>query len=385
MNITMLYALLHALINEIKETHEKLEGLAASLRNLASNLADEGLRQDFEQHLNGLYEFLENAPSNAVSGLQQHLMEQIGLSDYLGVRLMSRIKHSIREHGVVIGGVVNDVDELLTRVKNRHKAAGDFMAVCSVFGIRGEKLGAGEGVFIFVIPESYLQGDMAKLSKEVKTMEQFVGNVSEFMTPTRKSGYKVRSIGTGSVIMEVLLPSAVLVATLLKILHSALQCYKEILIIKKVREGVSDLSGLPSKGKVLELIDKDIEASINKSIENAVKDLLTATGKSAAKSGRARTSRDAAGRTNELKNELRRMFKSILKRLENGFKFDMEMGEDESSEEESGKAKSPAIAKIREGIPKLREEVRAIGNQKIGTPLLSMEAESDDDKSEQGE
>ena len=388
MNITMLYVLLAALIDEIQATHEKLGGVVTSLQNMANNPADTGLQQAFEASLNDLYAFLRAAPSNAVSGLQQHLMAQIGVSEYLGGNLMSRIERSVQKNGIVIGGLMTDVEILHRRVETRLNAANSFISGCNNLGIDIEKLDAGEGVFTFVIPGDYLQGDMVKLSKEVKTMEQFVGNVSELMTHDRKSGYKVRSIGTGSVIMEVWLPSALLVAGLLKILHLAMQCYRELLAIKKARQSVSDLANLPSKGKVLELIDKDIEASIkasiNKSIDSAVQE-LTATGKAAAKGGRARASREAAGRTNELKTELRRMFKSILKRLENGFKFDVEMGEDESSEEESGKTKPPAIAKIREEIPKLHEEMRMIGDQKVGIPLLSMEAESDGDKPEQGE
>ena len=382
MNIAMLYVLLITLMDEIKETHQKLEAVMTSLQNMSSNPADAGLQEAFGTNLEDLYAFLQKAPSNAVSGLRLHLMAQIGLSEYLGANLMGQIEHSVQKNGIVIGGIVKDVTNLHAVVGGRLNAAQQFIHGCDAFGIEGEELDAGDSVFTFVIPEEFLCGDMVKLATEVKGMEQVVGNVSELVLDERKSGYKIRTIGTGSVIMEILLPSVVLAAGVLKVLHLALQCYKEMLEVKKVRQDISELSVLPSKVKVLDVIDKDLKASINKGIDAAVKEFL-ATEKPTSKSKRSRT-RDS-GRGNELKNELRIMFKSLLIRLEHGFKFDMEVGEDEASDEESDKSASPDVAKlaqIRENIPLLRQEVKAIGDQKIGTPLLSMEAESEDDKSE---
>ena len=384
MNIAMLYALLAFLMDEIKETHQKLEAVMTSLQNMSGNPADAGLQQAFGTHLNDLYAFLQNAPSNAVSGLRMRLMAQIGLSECLGTRLMARIKNSVRENGIVIGGLVEDVTNLHAAVGTRLNAAQQVINGCDAFEIQSEELNAEDSVFTFVIPEDFLEGDMVKLAKEVKGVEQMVGNMSEILLNDRKSGYKIRTIGTGSVIMEILLPSAALAAALLKVFILTLQCYKKILEVRKVRQGISELSGLPSKKKVLEVIDKDMQASIDEGIEAATKEFVI-TEKATSKSGRSR-SRDS-GRTNELKNELRRIFKSLLNRLENGFQFDMEVGESESSDEESDKpASSDAgkLAQIRENIPLLREEAKAIGNQKIGTFLLSMEMESEDDNSEQG-
>lgn len=399
MNTVALCTLLTALVKELEQTRDKLMEVIDALCSMVANPGDADVAQGFGNSRKSMYAFLSAAPSNSFSRMQRIAMEQIGVAGYLGDSMMNKMESTIRGNGIDSASVEAAFREFHQHITLLHSSASNMVNGFATLKIQPDALNVGESVFTFVIPEGVIKGDMSKLAKEMKEMDRMISNLSELLAGERKDGYKIRAIGAGSCVVSVVVDGLVLANGLLALILIALKCYKELLGIKQLRQNIlEERSLLKKKQEILQLLDSEeaqiIADKIGEAVEQFVKDQKVAAcskrkpsarkkGKSAVASADAL--RNSELRNNELRTELRIVFKSILQKMEQGFVFDMDSGKPEDpGEEEEGKAlpESAKISEIRDKISLFREEAKQVGDEKTGFPLLSVREDSEDREEE---
>lgn len=364
MNVERLHAIVRALKREVEftESVSQLQLLTSSLENLVNSPQVPDYQQQVAGVLNHLRLELPDADSESFSPSWIQTIEELGIDDLLGAKLLATIESSVERNQLTPSVALDEIRPVTARVEELDKRLAELISGFEFFGIPTEDLAPGSVEFSVLIPRSAVDNELPDLGNEFVRIQRIVGPFLELATGSRPD-LKVRSIASSDfgVFLEIAPQAAAFLAVATE---RVVALYRNVLDIRLKRQELAD-RGVPDE--VLAPIEAHASDAVEAGIEQEVERLIEEVGRT-------------DDRINELRTELRNSLNAIANRVDQGYNFDLRAEpevEDDESEDSEGQGGNPeiqaAVARIRESAPGLKFIAP------VGQPILALPEGSSDD------
>lgn len=337
-----------ALSEELPATVGKVAELAASLRQAADEPNEPAHQQRVGTLRTELHEVLTYAPSNGFSPAWREALDELGVADLLGERLLARIEQVFERNEITPTVAADEMAPIAERLKEFDAAHDELLSSFKFFQIGAEKLEPGEFEIGFLIPRECVHDGLDALGLEFLKLKRILGPLQEISAGPRDD-LKVRSISS-SAFGAFLIASPGLACLLAKTLESLINSYEKV---KGMREAHSKLKDSGAQDKLLKEAAKEVADVMTREIKTLTKALLAEATKEKV---------IEKGRTNELRKELEVSLNALANRIDRGYTVEVRAGElpppEEDDEAEQETTEQKKIRAVVEQVLEAQEKLK---------------------------
>lgn len=309
MNVERLHAVLEAVRDEIDQQGlaNELTSLVSSLQNQINQPTDANHQRAVAAALSKLRTKLGAAPSDRMSPAWYQILEDVGLDDVIGARLLDRVNEAFSQNEITPAVVLDELQKILQSVQAAKKVTHQLVTGMAQLGLGKERLQAGEAEVGLMIPRDAIDSELGQLADELnefdlllRTTSQAVGEESDRFT--------VRTISSSdfSVYADLAIETGAFLAVAVERLIAA---YKKILEIRKLRQELKaqDVPDAKLKG-ISEHADSQMAQAINLVLEEVFDERCKVSDQ---------------GRKNELRVLLRSCLVKLARRIDRGYNVEV--------------------------------------------------------------
>jgi len=355
---------LHAMAFEIKTDIEKLQvvqllqQLTTHLQNIVNQPQQATHQQNLSTVRNNLNEKLSVSRVNGFSPAWTQALEEIGLSEYLGINLLSKINDIFNENQITPQVALQEVQQLHAKESKIVANLTNLINSFSYLEIGREKLASGEGEVGILLPREYIDNRFDKLAKELKELNGILMVLSEVGTG-RAEHFELRQLSTTDPLITLGASLAVL-STIAVAIKPIISAYKEILEVRILH---AKLAEMKVQKKRLQGVEEHAEEIMEKAIEKIKSELV------------ANSPITDKGRKNELSIALSIALNKLANRIDRGFNIEVRV-EPIEVDEESEEEKNDDIKNI-QAIEGAMKEMKFMNIS--GKPILHLPESIDED------
>jgi hypothetical protein len=314
-------------------------------------------------------EALTNAPSNNFPPTWRQSLEELGLSNILGLWLLGRLDEIFARNQITPAVASGELQALAQEVEQTHASLAGLTSSLAALHVGQETLAVGDCELGILIPRGFVKNHLDPLGQELRELDSILRPFEEVATGSRQ-GFAVRAIASTDfgIFLDSLPITAACVATAIE---RIVALYKSFLEIRKLRNELAK-QNVPevTTNPLNDYVEKMVASNIPKIADELVAEFYI---------------KDDPGRANELKIEIRHSLKAIAARIDRGFYFEVTCNPPDEKAPEGG-AQEISIEDERktaayERIKAVNEGVKFI--KLDGDPLLMLE--SDDGAKEPNE
>ena len=322
------------------------------LNNIASVPGEQSYQLQYMQSLEKLQKSLGSLEAQ-LEPREVTILEEIGGLEFYSSQLVGEIKHWVAENPASTSIAASNVAKLAQRRSDFVTHINGVQSGFEKFGLDEESLKPGETEIGFLLPRSLFENELPILIKELNTINNILRSFSEVALGSVEE-VKVRDISTTDPIFFFEL-SPITIAMIGAAITWALDTWKRVEDIRKIRVETAKLSDTKSRPELDNLLAKMVDENIDKAIKEHTTILL-----SEIKAERSRK--------NELSNQMDWALRSILSRIERGMVVEIRRLSPPTEKDEQGTAKPPpqAFQDIAKIVPDM------VFPRVKGTPVLSL-------------
>ena len=317
MNVERLHTITETLRLEIEQTGivSKMQRLATGLQEMVNQPQQPQSQQAVSDVLTELRSELPAAPSESFSPSWRQTLEEIGVADLFGVRLLESIDQVVSRNEMTPSVALSEIQPYVTRIEELDLHLGHLIAAFLYLQIPTEDLLPGEVEVSVLIPRLAVDNDLPDLAKELLQLQRIFGPFVELATGSRPD-LKVRSIASSDfgVYLEMVPKAAMFLAVAIE---RMVALYSNVLDIRLKRQELAD-SGVPASALVG--IEDHARDAVKNGIEEEIERLAAEVG-------------DIGDRINELRIDLRNSLNAIANRIDKGYNFDVRAEPEQEDEE----------------------------------------------------
>lgn len=365
MNAERLHAIARAISEDIATTEllPTLQALNNALSSFAQQPQDANAQQQVADSRARLNAVLTASSVNNFSPLWQQLVEELGIPDLLGARLLARIEELFLQHQVTPAVIHQDVNGWLVELTNLKERLDALLETFQELNIGDETLEPGQVEVGVLIPRGAVHSELAEFGKELLKIERMFGPFLELATGSRPP---LELVTVSSSDFGVFCQMAPIAASLVALsVERILAAYSQILDIRLKR---AELKELDVDDDVLAPLDKHANARMATANEQLSLEIVASS-----------TVVPDEGRRHELTTSVRFSLNEMANRIDAGYNFEIRAalpeGADDEEDESDGED-APEAAVIR-GIIQRAPNLTFINS--TGKPILSLEEAPDDD------
>ena len=295
---------LHSILSqgkmELSANEAAIANISATLANTMNQPGNTEFAKLFNDSLGDFSTQMDGSFSAGWAVGSKRVLGEAGIHPYLGDQLHTSIKKILSEHSFAPTLARAKMDELRNQIVVAKGAVDRILQGCQILGITGSSDFLQECEASFLFPVQFIGGRLDKFAAEVKEIDTILGNLSEISTGDRKGGYKIQTISSSDFLIHVVIPTATVALLIVKFVGALVDIYVKLQGVKKTTQE-TEIAKQFSK-KVVAEMRKEFSEIKEREIEQAVNALAKST----------------KGRANELKNEMRRIIKTQLHKMDNG-------------------------------------------------------------------
>lgn len=354
MNAERLHRILKFVRDELDTSQEinHLQQLRNGLRAQISQPQDTNHSAVVANALKSLRSILPEVESNNISPSWQQLLQELGLYDLMGDRLLTQIESIVQRNNITPTIAFDEIDSLLSQLNNLKKGIDELLSGFQSFDIGEEELQLHECEVGILIPRKAVDNRLDKFRKELDDLDFILKHFSE-ITLGEQQPLEINTISTCDI--NLLLEYAPKAAAFLALaIERIVALYKNILEVKRLRQELEE-NDIPSQA--LESIDQHLNTKMETGIEEFVSEEFE----------KFCTVEDE-GRKNELQNGLLISMNKIANRIDRGFNFEVRIGYDSVDENQDDENSIDDNVQIILKVQKSLEYIKTEGDPILRLP-----------------
>lgn len=296
-------------VEEKYRIQQALEALNAGLANLASNPNDPNLQNSVAEQLTALGLALKSAEGELTPADWKRIDELHG-RDFFSSALSERLQNLVRETGMTPAAAQQQTAPLVGKRQDFIATLAATASDLTRLGVSVDPLEPGEAEVGFQLPRDLFENELAGLIDELRVLRRVIRVFSELATGSAEP-IEVAEISTTDPTFFFAL-KAVTVGMIGTAISWALDQWKKIEEIRKLRAETAKLTEAFSPEDIKQMFDDRIEQAIKKAIEEHVNELVPLPA-------------GHAGRKNEQRTDLTWALEAILSRVERGMTVEVRM------------------------------------------------------------
>ncbi len=330
MNAERLHMVARAVADELAsfDLVDLVGRLRSSLEALANNPSDAGAQQQVSGARNQLAG-LAGAPSNTWPPTDRQILDELGISDILGERLLGRIEDILGRNEITPSVARDEIAPIHDRLTEVAHGLSQLLDGLAFFGISQDDL-ADEFEVGVAIPRGAVKNKLPELGEELVELQRILAPFEELAGEGRPD-FEVRAIASSD-FSVFLLAAPGIVLVLAQALNAIVDTYQKILDIKRVR---TEMANLVPEDKLSE-IDAHANSVMAEKLAELADELVASSGLD-------------DGRKNELRVEVKWSLNRIANRIDGGYSIDIRAPEppEEPGVEEGGEDSEAARERAR--------------------------------------
>src|SRR6266508_1666178 len=239
MNAERLHMVARAVADELAsfDLVDLVGRLRSSLEALANNPSDAGAQQQVSGARNQLAG-LAGAPSNTWPPTDRQILDELGISDILGERLLGRIEDILGRNEITPSVARDEIAPIHDRLTEVAHGLSQLLDGLAFFGISQDDL-ADEFEVGVAIPRGAEKNKLPELGVELVELQRILAPFEELAGEGRPD-FEVRAIASSD-FSVFLLAAPGIVLVLAQALNAIVDTYQKILDIKRVRTEMANL------------------------------------------------------------------------------------------------------------------------------------------------
>jgi len=313
---------LHAIAFEIKadieqlQVIELLQQLVSHLQNMVAQPQQPAHQEGIANAKKSLLEKLSQSRINDFSPAWTQTLEEIGLHNYLGANLSTKINTIFSENQITPQVAFQEIQKLHAKESEILTILTNIINSFSYLEVGREVLESGEGEIGILLPRDYLDNRFDKLAKEFKELNGILTILAEVGTG-KVEYFELRQLSTTDPLVTLGASLAVL-STVAIAIKPIISAYKEILEVRILHAKLADMK---VESKHLKGIEDHAEEIMEKAIEKIKSELIS------------KSPITDKGRKNELSNGLSIVLRQLANRIDRGLNIEVRVEPIEISEE----------------------------------------------------
>lgn len=330
MNVDRMQTVARGVVAELEgqKLVSHLTMLRDSLQQLASNPADGGAQTNLSTARSQLKSQLPSAQSDGWSRADRQALEDLGLTDLLGVRLLDRIEAILTRNDLTPTVAAEEVAPIVAEIEQRLTALRDLIASYKALGLAPDA-SEEDCEVVVVIPRVEVDEELAKLGKEYVRLSNITGAFQELTTNTRVP-VRVSSIASSDYSLF-LSADTEWAAPLAKALERIADTFVRIDSIKTHVAELREEDDVPAE------VLAGLEAHANDTMDAALAELSDEL------IDEYRPTAAGSARPQEFENALRAALNSLANRVDAGYGFDVRAPAPEPDPEPDEDGETPEL------------------------------------------
>jgi hypothetical protein len=179
---------LHRILKEVQYEYnkddllKKMQMLRNHLQNLVNAPFEPIHQHNLVRSLTELYTILENAPSNNFSPGWKQIVEEIGLSDLLGMKLKTRIENIFSRNQITPAAALEQLKQIVSQFEKIKTAIDNAINSFGTLKIASDELQSGQCELGYTIPRIAVENKLSSLSKEISELNFILSHITEAVT-----------------------------------------------------------------------------------------------------------------------------------------------------------------------------------------------------------
>nr|VFJ90992.1 MAG: hypothetical protein BECKLFY1418B_GA0070995_10238 [Candidatus Kentron sp. LFY] len=365
MNTTKLHIIARVLRDELarSETVSILNETIQALQHLVENPHPE-YQEQLAAHLSNLYKRLETSPVDDFSPAWRDAVDELGVADEFGSRLVKKIKNIFERNPITPQMALKELEQIRNRLSSTESNLNRLVSGLEYFGVAEDELCDDECEIGIIVPRSYVKDNLKSFGSELVELEKSLLVFSELVTGQREP-LKIRQISSSelSIFLDYIPGIGACIAIAVE---RIVALYKQVLEIKNLKKGLVDQK-LPED--VLKGIDDHAKSMVKPELEKLATELMEKYGEQL-----------ESERKNEVSTELRHSLNKIANRIDRGFNVELRVAPPKEEPEENqdldnaDRNRLAAVRKIIESASKIAYL------EKSGEPVLFLPENEENDK-----
>ena len=251
------------------EVPQLMDQLMTHLNAWGGNPADVNASNQVAALREQLRERLNKSRTNDFSDAWRLALEELGLWDLTGNRLLERIEEIFRRHEITPSTAAEEIAAINAEVQAANAAVQRLASALDELGIGAEELAPGEFEVGFLIPREAVDNELEQLGEEFEKLDAILVPFME-LTGEGRPDLQVRSISSSD-FMVFLLAAPGLALTMAKVVESLLASYEKI---RGIREKATSLEedGVPEE--ITQELRRHANERMSIDIENLTNELV---------------------------------------------------------------------------------------------------------------
>ncbi|MFA5344291.1 MAG: hypothetical protein WC381_10045 [Kiritimatiellia bacterium] len=288
-------------------------------------------QQTLSQSLKAMYASVTNTHSDGFSPTWREILREIGGEELFGDPLKASIEAVFARNQITPAVALEELQELHKSLQAFKNALDQITSALRHLHIGDEKLSPGECEIGVLIPRDAVKNHLLEFADELKELGFILNTFSEVATG-KKDELAIRTISSSDLLVY-LQAAAPYAACLAVSIERVVALYKQLLEIRKLREGIRK-QGVPEDQTT------GIETYANNLMETGIDKIAVEVVSEYHK-------KDDKGRKNELTNAVRISLNKIANRIDRGFNLEVRVEPlAKKNDQEEDKRLQTAIAAI---------------------------------------
>jgi len=355
MNAERLHVICLEIEDAIKSTDLliKMNGLTKNVNSLANNPYDKNLQQKISNEFNNLCKVLNNFPTDDFIPAWRQVLEEIGGSEVLGVRLKNRMERVFEINQITPAAIHGELKDISSDLQKFNNAVRGIIYGFDHFGIGREQLEPGECEIGILLPRRAVHEDINELGEEFEDLDLVFKPF--FEVAGGKEPFKVKSLSSSDFTIYLSI-DPITTALLAYAVREIMSTFNEALAIKK---SWAELKKFELEVELLERIAGHATVRVRDKIKELADEIIE-----------KHYHKDDDGRKNELRNSIEISLNKLANKIDKGFSFEpraepLEEGKDEEESNDQQK-----IRESIETIISISKTLQLVENN--GEPILCL-------------
>ena len=271
MNVERLHVIAKAIRNDLRK-HKivtTLQNLIDALTEQIANPQDPEPQKQVTEHLTVLRKGLTISEVNDFSPTWLQVVEELEVSNLLGLRLRARINAIFSRNAITPTIALKELQAIHSVLSAFSTSLDHLLKAFADLSIGIEELDPGEAEVGVLVPRSYVHNHLDDFAKELSEIDKILKVFAEVSTGSRP-GFEINTISSSdlNIYLAAIPPVAACVAVAVERIVSL---YKQMLEIRKLK---FELEKFEIEKEGLRAIDRTVKARMDKGIEQLVKELM---------------------------------------------------------------------------------------------------------------
>jgi len=363
MNAERLHAIATAVLEDFSQCG--LPQLLSQLRDQLQNQVNQPQQPSHQQQVSNLRqqltEKLRDAASNDFSPAWVQNLDEIGLGNLVGSRLLEQIDEIFMRNQITPSVAHQEIAKLAQAVEQSNSALSNLTSALTQLNVGVEELSPGTAELGVLVPRQAVSNRLDRFSAELGRLNQTFGTFAELSTGSRP-GFALRTISSSDLTVFLNLHPEIAACTSI-VVERIIALYKKLLEIRLLRKQLADQGVSDSS---LQGVDSHANEHMANGITKLTDELFEKHGE-----------RHEEGRRNELRTDVTNALNQIANRIDRGYHIDIRVGPlEELTSEES---ETDERAALRDAIKTIRDNSERLQFLRPGgDPILTLPESTED-------